>query len=385
MSASSDRPVVIVGSGVAGYAVAQALRRQDPDVPLVMITADGGEHYPKPTLSNALARGRAPEALIRESVTDAAARLDMTVQVRRRVVRIERGPRRLFLDDGDEQPYRALVLAMGADPICLPLGGDAAGEVFSVNDLDDYRRFREALAGSRRVALLGSGLIGCEFANDLAASGVEVTVMGLMEWPLDRLLPRDCGDYLAASLARAGVAFRLGVAARRVDRIASGLRVGLDGGDPVEADLVLSAVGLQPRVSLAGEADLATGSGIVVDPRFATSDDAIYAIGDCAELGGEVRPYIAPINHGAPVLVENLLGGRREVAYPPMPVAVKTPACPVLVQPPDTSAVRWQSREADGGMRALARDDDSRLRGFALLGACTRERAEWLGRLGTAE
>ncbi|MCZ7654666.1 MAG: FAD-dependent oxidoreductase [Rhodocyclaceae bacterium] len=191
-------------------------------------------------------------------------------------------------------PYSRLVLALGADPIRLALAGDAADAVLSVNDLADYARFREALKEARGVAILGAGLIGCEFANDLAAAGHAVTVLDPAAWPLASLLPQPAGEALLSPLAALGVSWRLGRAVKAVDRDGSGFRLTLDNGDRVDADLVLSAVGLRPRIALAKEAGLAVNRGILADALLRTSDADIFALGDCAEIEGQVRPTYCP-------------------------------------------------------------------------------------------
>src|SRR5690606_38958250 len=130
-----------------------------------------------------------PDALIMKSAEQMAAELGLRILTRRQVGEIDAQGKSILLDDGERLPYRDLVLALGADPIRLDLAGDAADNVHSVNDLDDYRNFRKRLEQARSVAILGAGLIGCEFANDLLAHDVEVTLIDPEAWPMARLLP----------------------------------------------------------------------------------------------------------------------------------------------------------------------------------------------------
>ena len=202
-------PVVIVGSGLAGYGLARELRKLDRELPLAIVTADDGSSYSKPNLSNALAAGRTPQQLVNASAEAMAQRLGAAIRARTRVDAIDVPGGRLLLAGG-ELHYSRLVLALGADPVRPPLDGAAAHEVLSVNDLADYARLREKLEGARRVAILGAGLIGCEFANDFALSGHAVEVIDIAPRPLGRLLPAEAGLAMREALSRIGVRWHLG-------------------------------------------------------------------------------------------------------------------------------------------------------------------------------
>ncbi len=369
--------IVIVGTGLAGYNTARELRRLEAGrrLPLAIVTRDDGRFYSKPDLSVALARGKAPDELALAGPEEMAAQLEAEILTRTTVARIDRERRAIELEDGRGIAYGRLVLALGADPIRLPLAGDAAGEVLSVNDLAGYARFRERLDGHERVAILGAGLIGCEFANDLAAAGHAVTVVDPAPWPLARFLPEPAGRRLERELAGLGVTWRFGVTAERVDRVDGALALRLSDGSAVTADVALSAVGLRPRTALAAAAGLEVRRGIVVDRLLRTSDPAIHALGDCAEVEGLVLPFVMPLVQEARALARTLAGEPTPVRFPAMPVAVKTPAHPVVVAPPPEGAEgAWEVAEDDAGVRALYRGPTGRLLGFALTGAHVKER-----------
>jgi rubredoxin-NAD+ reductase len=129
-----------------------------------------------------------------------AVELNATVRAGVSVERIDTAGQQITLVGGEVLAYRDVVLALGADPMRLPLAGDGADAVMSVNDLDDYARFAQALDGARSVAILGGGLIGCEFANDLLHRGIQPSVIDMAEWPLSRLLPRERVDHGDAGL-----------------------------------------------------------------------------------------------------------------------------------------------------------------------------------------
>lgn len=372
-------PIVIAGSGLAGYNLAREFRKLDRDTPLMILSRDAAGFYSKPMLSNALSANRSAESLVMKSADKMAGEVLATIRPQVEIASIEAANRIAVLTSGERIAYRDLVLAIGADPIRLPIGGDGAADVLSVNDLDDFARFAARLDGATRVVVLGAGLIGCEFANDMLARGIAPTVIDIAAWPLGRLLPEAAATWFRQQLEAAGVTFRMKVSATTVKRNGDAYRVTLDDGSVLDADLVLSAVGLRPRTTLASSAGLAVNRGIRVDRLLATTDAHIHALGDCAEVEGLVLPFVMPIMHQARALAATLAGKPTPVAYPAMPVVVKTPACPTVVCPPAANAEgRWQIQPQpdgdgglEGGVEAQYLAPDGTLLGFALLGAAT--------------
>ncbi len=368
------QPIVIVGSGLAGYTLLKEIRKRDATVPVTLLTADDGVFYSKPNLSNALAAGKTAAALAGASAEKMAADQNATVRTHARVTALDSRGQRVRTADAEFE-YGRLVLALGADPFAHGLAGSGADAVLAVNDLADYARFREAIAGKRRVVVLGGGLIGCEFANDLAGAGMTVSVVHLGAWPLERLLPEEAGRRLADSLAALGVRWHFGRTAKAVERVASGLVVSLDNGDTVEADVVLSAIGLKPRTQLAQAAGIPVARGIQTDRYLETGAANVYAMGDCAEVEGQVLPYVQPLMAQARALAATLTGTPTPVAYGVMPVMVKTPAHPVAVLPPKPgTAGGWKVDCSATGVSALHVDERGRLQGFALTGSETAKR-----------
>jgi rubredoxin-NAD+ reductase len=326
-------------------------------------------------LSTAFANSKLAEQLISSSSDAMATQLNLTVLGNADLHSIDAQARLLRTSNG-EVGYSKLVLALGADQINLELKGTAANQVMTVNDLEDYARFRGAIEGRKRVAILGAGLIGCEFANDLTLGGYSVDVIDLAPHALGRLLPEAAAIALEEKLSSAGVRWHFGDTAQSIDAHGDAIRITLVNGATIDTDVVLSAVGLRPRIQLARDAGIKTGLGIEVNRQLQTNLDSIYAIGDCAEVEGLVLPYVMPIMQAARALAPILLGQTASLQYPAMPVMVKTPAYPIVVSPPAKGAEgQWNNTKVEGGMLCRFESGDGQLLGFALLGSATAERA----------
>lgn len=371
----SQQPVVLIGSGLAGYGVARELRKLNSEIPITMLSADHGGFYSKPMLSNAIATGKKPESILNSSAAQMANQLHLVIRPDTRVSAIDSAQKAVVLENGERVTYGQLVLAIGADQIRLPLQGDGVVDVLTVNDLDDYSHFRAALEGKKQIAILGAGLIGCEFANDLVGAGYEVHVIDISTQPLGRLLPSEGGRFLQDKLAAIGIKFHLKTITQRIDRMRDRLSLSFDDGTQLEVDLVLSAVGLRPRIQLAQAAGIEVNRGIITDRYLQTRTPDIYALGDCAEVEGKVLPFIMPISHASRALAATLNGTPTVLRYPAMPVLVKTPACPTIVSPPDPEKEgEWHVDKTEDGIKALFQDISGNLLGFALLGDTTKEK-----------
>lgn len=369
-----NQTLVVLGSGLAGISVVRELRKIDAQRPITLVTGEDGGFYSKPSLSNAFAQGKSAAQLLITPREALAAQLKAEIRAGVRVTAIAPERHEISVDQ-EVVPYGQLVLAVGAQPIRLPMAGDGAEEVLSVNWLNDYVRLRQQLEHKRRVAILGAGLIGCEFANDLAAVGFAVQVFDIAPQPLGRLLPSATAEFFRRRLEEVGVRFHFGSSVARVDKNGDSYRLTNSAGECYAADLVLSAVGLKPEISLAQAAGLAINRGIVVDRQLATSVADLYAVGDCAEVGGINLPFVMPIMQQARALAKTLSGTPSEVLYPAMPVVVKTPACPAVVCPPPAGAVgQWREESIADGIRARFENSEGLLLGFALTGGAVAEK-----------
>jgi len=365
---SEQAPIVIVGTGLSGYSLVREIRKLDKDVPIEMVTADDGVSYSKPMLSTGFSKGKDADGLAQADTDAMAEQLNVRIRTFSTVTGIDPGSHQLIL--GDERlTYSKLVLAWGADVIRLSIEGDGQEHVFSINDLMDYRAFRKALGDGGRVAIMGAGLIGCEFANDLRNGGHEVDVIAPSPVVMPGLLPEVAAGAVQQELENLGVRFHLETVVERMDREGDGVRLTLANGETLSADLVLSAVGLRPRIGLAQAAGIATGRGIQVNRALETSVPDIYALGDCAEVDGHVLLYVLPLMAGARALAKTLTGEPTEVRYGTMPVMIKTPCCPTSVCPPPPGAEGdWEVEQDGTSVKALFRSPEGETLGFAVTG-----------------
>ncbi|MFZ6816463.1 FAD-dependent oxidoreductase [Undibacterium sp. Rencai35W] len=386
-------PIVIIGSGLAGYTVAREFRKLDKTSPLLIITADDGGFYSKPMLSNACAQNKQAKNLTSQTAEQMAAQVNASLLTRTKVDHIDTVTNNVVTNAGNFE-YSKVVIALGAQAIRLPIAGDAATQVLSVNHLDDYALFREKIAAvgaSARITILGAGLIGCEFADDLAGAGHQVTLVDPNSLPLAALAPQAISLGLQDALLKRGIALQLSTTASSIHQApdSDALQVTLANGSLVHADLVLSAVGLRPKLRMATASGLHTDRGILINAHGETSAANIYALGDCAQYHitvgvQQVLPYIAPLMVAARAIARSLTGERTAIDLRPSPVIVKTPSFPVAVVPPgikDLAAGRWETELIEATTISRFFDADNRLSGFAVAPQDARLRTRLLAEL----
>jgi rubredoxin-NAD+ reductase len=369
-------PVIVVGTGLAGYNFAKEYRKLNTTTPLIMITSDDGRMYYKPAISTAYHTNKSPDQLATATAEEMALELRAEIQTFTSIKSIDEHNQLLETSNGNLN-YEKLVLATGARCIELPMAGDGLESVYSINNLMDYSAFRQAMEGKKHVLIIGGGLIGSEYANDLIQSGYEVTVVDPLPSVLSTLMPKAASDSVKNALANAGVQFHFETVVEKIENQATGVKATLASGKEVEADIVLSAVGVRPDLTLAKTAGLQTNRGIITDRSLKTSASNIYALGDCAEVDTHLLFYVAPLVEGAKKLASTINGEEQQVYYGTMPVIIKTTLFPVTVSPPPKTDGQWHiDIESSTGVKALFKTPEGELVGYALTGACTKFRDE---------
>ena len=272
---------------------------------------------------NALAQGKAAAQLVTTPAEKMVATLGVTLLQHTHVTGIDVQTQEVHTASKGSFGYRQLVLATGAKAIRLSFMGNAADEVMSVNSLDDYVAFRDKLKPQARVLIIGAGLIGCEFANDMAAAGFAVQVVDPGAAPLATLLPPQASAQLREALEALQVRWHFGTSASAIDRVDDDYVVTFTSGQTAVVDVVLSAVGLRADTALAQAAGIATERGIVVNAQLQTSAPHVYALGDNTQYASEsagvsrTMPYVMPIMAAATALAVSTTKRMRLATDPP--------------------------------------------------------------------
>nr|WP_246034033.1 FAD-dependent oxidoreductase [Thalassotalea mangrovi] len=381
---STRLPIIVIGSGLAGYNLIKEIRQLDTVTPIYLYTADDGAFYSKPQLSTGFAKSMTAAQLVNKTAEEMALQYDIETHIFTQITAIHSDDNCIELASGGRQCYSNLVLATGASAIPAPIKGSGLSHVYSVNDLQDYNRFRtvalskkpiaEIVSGKPKVLIIGAGLIGCEYANDLLSAGFEVDIVDTMGHLLASLIPDVAAKAVEVALGKAGARFHFNNRIETLEPSGNGVIATLTNGHTVYADMVLSAIGVRPNLTLAETAGLETDRGIVTNRQLQTSVANIYAIGDCAQVESHLLFYIQPLMIQAKALAKTLTGTATEVQYPVMPVIIKTTLHPVVVSPVARDGNgqllpgQWQiDLASDTGVRAVYRHGN-RVLGYALTG-----------------
>ncbi|PKO83336.1 MAG: nitrite reductase large subunit [Betaproteobacteria bacterium HGW-Betaproteobacteria-11] len=304
--------LVVVGNGMAGIRTVEELLKLAPD--LYEITVFGAEPHPnynRILLSPVLAGEMTLADIV---LNDRAWYADngITLHTGKKVTRIDRIKRKVIADDGDGAPleaaYDRLLLATGSLPFMLPVPGNDLSGVIAYRDIADTEAMIAAAASHRHAVVIGAGLLGLEAANGLRLRGMDVTVVHISDWIMERQLDQTAADMLQASLEAKGLKFLLAKQTEMLLAASSG-RVGavrFKDGSEIPADLVVMAAGIRPSTALAESAGLHCQRGIVVSDTLQTFDPRIYAVGECAAHRGTAYGLVAPLFEQAKVCANHL-------------------------------------------------------------------------------
>jgi nitrite reductase (NADH) large subunit len=308
MPKTSRRRLVVIGNGMAGARlVEEIVRRARERFDMTVIGAEPGGSYNRILLSSVLAGDRASDEIVTHG-PDWYAAEGVVLRAAEAAVGIDRAHRLVMTDAGAAIPYDALVLATGSHPIILPVPGATLNGVVSFRDLQDVGRMVEASQAGGRAVVIGGGLLGLEAAEGLRRRGMAVTVVHLMPLLMERQLDAQAAALLRNSLARRGIEFVLSAETVAITGAVRASGVHLKDGRVLPAELVVMAVGISPNVDLARAAGLACRRGVVVGDALATSDPAIFALGECLEHRGRSYGLVGPIWEQARVLADRLIG-----------------------------------------------------------------------------
>jgi nitrite reductase (NADH) large subunit len=308
--------LVMVGNGMAGCRTLEELLKLAPDVyDITVFGAEPHGNYNRILLSPVLSGEMSlPEIML----NDLAWYRDNGIRLHagKKVAKIDRVRRLVLAEDGTQARYDRLLLATGSNPFILPVPGKDLPGVISYRDIADTEAMIETAREYRHAVVIGGGLLGLEAANGLASRGMDVTVVHLMPWLMERQLDKVSADMLQASLEAKGLKFMLERQTAELVRGESGRVCAVrfkpaPGQDPgvgetIPADLVVMAAGIRPNIDLARSAGLHCNRGVVVSDTLQSFDPRIYAVGECAEHRGVAYGLVGPLFEQARVCANHL-------------------------------------------------------------------------------
>lgn len=300
--------LVMIGNGMAGVRTLEELLKLAPD--LYDITVFGAEPHPnynRILLSPVLAGEQTFEEIVLNDLNWYADN-GIKLLLGRKVVKIDRKKRLVIADDGSEAEYDRLLIATGSTPFILPIPGKDLQGVIGYRDIADTQTMMDTAKTHKHAVVIGGGLLGLEAANGLKLRGMDVTVVHLGDWLLERQLDRTAGELLQKSLEDRGLKFLLPKHTAELLDNGEGrvCAVKFKDGEVIPADLVVMAAGIRPNTELAESAGIACNRGILVNDTMQTYDPRIYAIGECASHRGIAYGLVAPLFEQAKVCANHL-------------------------------------------------------------------------------
>ena len=317
MISAPKQRLVMVGNGMAGMRTIEELLARAPG--LYDITVFGAEPHPnynRILLSSVLAGEKAVEDIV---INPRAwyEENDITLLTGEPVVTLDASARTVTSVSGRVTPYDKLILATGSKPLVPPIPGLDLPGVCTFRDIADVEQMISASETHRRAVVIGGGLLGLEAAWGLKRRGMSVAVVHLMPTLMERQLDVTAGELLQRDLDQRGIAFFTNGQTEEIygENRVEGVRLA-DGRD-IPADLVVMAIGIRPEITLAKQAGLDANRGIVVGDDMRTTDQHIYAVGECAEHRGKAFGLVAPLYDMGSVCADRLAGLERDLFKTP--------------------------------------------------------------------
>jgi len=303
--------LVMVGNGMAGVRALEELLKIAPDGhDITVFGAEPHPNYNRIMLSPVLAGEQTLDDIVLNPLQWYADH-GITLHLNKRVVDVDRQRRVVVADDGTEAPYDRLLIATGSNPFVLPVPGKDLVGVMAYRDIADTQCMIDTARTHRHAVVIGGGLLGLEAANGLMQRGMQVTVVHIAPWLLERQLDRHAATLLQRSLEARGLTFRIGAQTQALIGNAAGRveRVLFQDGTEALADLVVMAAGVRPNTTLAEHIGLHCQRGIVVNDTLQTvTDPRVYAVGECAAHRGIAYGLVAPLYEQGQVLANHLAG-----------------------------------------------------------------------------
>jgi len=300
--------LVMVGNGMAGVRALEELRKIAPDIyDITVFGAEPYANYNRILLSPVLAGEQTVQDIMLNDV-DWYAENDITLHLGKKIVKIDRVKRQVIAADSTVAEYDRLLLATGSNPFMLPVPGKDLQGVIAYRDISDTNAMIDAATKHKHAIVIGGGLLGLEAANGLKLRGMDVTVVHLPQWLMERQLDEVAARMLQKSLEDRGLKFLLGKNTEAIigDENKHVKAIRFTDGLEIPAQLVVMAVGIRPNTALAESAGIYCNRGIVVNDTMQTYDPRIYSVGECVNHRGNVYGLVAPLFDMAKVCANHL-------------------------------------------------------------------------------
>jgi len=298
--------LVVIGNGMAGMRTVEELLEIAPDK--YEITVFGAEpygNYNRILLSPVLCGEKAIDEIM---LNDEQWYKDNNITLHKgvKVTNVDRKACTVTADDGTTLDYDRLLISTGSDPFIIPVPGHDLPGVIGFRDIKDVDTMIETSKSKKRAVVIGGGLLGLEAANGLIKQGMDVTVIHLMDWLMERQMDDISGEMLKNSLEAQGMKFKMKASTTEILGDGKVEKIVFADGSEIETDLIVMAVGIRPNIELAKKIGLHCERGIVVNDTLQTYDPKIYAIGECIEHRGMVYGLVAPLFEMAKVCANHL-------------------------------------------------------------------------------
>ncbi|MDP8985400.1 MAG: nitrite reductase small subunit NirD [Pseudomonadota bacterium] len=345
--AAGKRRLVVIGNGMAGMRTVEELLKVAPALyDIEIFGAEPHGNYNRVLLSPLLAGEKHADEIMLHPL-EWYREQGVTLHTADPAVAIDRVRRRVTSQKGVEVSYDRLLLATGSNPVILPVPGRDLSGVVTFRDLEDVNRMLEAARTHTRAIVIGGGLLGLEAANGLLCQGMDVTVVHLQEYLMERQLDRAAAELLKRALEQRGIKFKMPASTSAIlgtapasedargqsdtpghgdtrggddiraasDAAGSELRAGgrarvtgvrFSDGSELPAELVVMAAGIRPNITLAQLASLRCERGVLVDDTMLTYDPCIYAVGECVQHRHSTYGLVAPLWEQARVCAGHL-------------------------------------------------------------------------------
>lgn len=305
---ATKKKLVLIGNGMAGVRAIEHLLKLSPEsYDITIFGAEPHPNYNRIMLSSVLAGGADMQEII---INDWSwyKENNITLHTGHKITNIDTERKKVTSHLGIEAAYDALIIATGSNPFMLPLPGADKEGVIAFRDIHDCEVMMDTAKKYKKAVVIGGGLLGLEAARGLLHLGMEVNVVHIHSYLMERQLDEAASKMLQRELEAQGMQFLLkkSTAAIKGKRRASGLA--FTDGTEVDGDLVVMAVGIRPNIELARSAGIDVNRGIVIDDFMRTSMPDIYAVGECAEHRGIAYGLVAPLYEQGAVLAKLLAG-----------------------------------------------------------------------------